>query len=208
MAAALQILVDPAFKKGLDDFRNDLIRLTKAWQNLETNVQDTAAEIIGELYKAFLRNGVGPELSPMTQILNGGNMPPLATLADHVIIVKSRRGTPAFVTFERDWDKIAVMQDRGYAIIPSVRQREALINVANDLFGSPQWMTDSTGGVWLVPSRPHLKFFQSGQLDPLLGKVGQAIATGKKLPSFKTQRPQPEPYSFRLNHVSIDTIQI
>lgn len=208
MAATAQILVDPAFKKGLDDFRNDLIRLTKAWQRLEPRVQDTAAEIIGELYKAFLRAGVGPDLTPMTQILKGGNMPPLATLADHVLVVKSSRGTPAFVTFERDWDKIAVMQDRGYAIIPTARQREALINIANDAFGSPSWITDSTGGVWLVPARPHLKFFSSGRLDPLLGKVGQAIATGKRLPSFKTKRPQPDPYTFNLQHVSIDTIQI
>lgn len=208
MAATAKFIVDPGFQKGLNDFRDDLIRIAKAWQRLEPRVQDTAAEIIAELYKAFLRAGVGPGLSPLTQILKGGNMPPIATLADHVIVVKSQRGVPAVVTFERDWDKIALMQDRGYAIIPTARQREALLNVANDLFGSPSWLTDTNGGVWLVPARPHLNFFSSGKLDPLLGRVGQAIATGKRLPNFKTKRPQPEPYTFNLQHISIDTIQI
>ncbi len=208
MAASAQILVDPGFQKGLNDFRLDLARLAREWRDLDRRVQDTAAQVIADLYKAFLRDGVGADLTPMTQILKGGSMPPLASLSNHVIVIKSRSGSPAFVTFEDDWDTIALMHDRGYAIIPTPRQRQSLINIANDLFGTPAWLTEDTGGVWLVPARPHLKFLSSPELDQILGRIGQAMATGKKLPNLKTRRPQPEPYTFKLNHVSIDTIQI
>jgi hypothetical protein len=208
LSAKVNFLVDPSFKRGLNDFNNQLIRLVKSWETLEPSVQDTAAEIIAELYKAFLRAGVGQELSPLTQILNEGNMPPLAGLADHVICMKSKQGTPAYVKYEGDWNNIALMQDRGYAIIPSARQRESLITIANDLYGNANWITDSAGSAWVVPGRPHLRFFAAEKLDRLLGQVAEALMTGRKLPNFKTQRPQPEKYSFNREMISIDSIQI
>lgn len=216
-----------AFSKRLEDISKELV-------DAAPRIQDIAAAVIADLYRAFLRRGVGDELQPITKILHElGDHPPLSTLADHVIIEQSstvsvrahtrgggkvsvrahKRGQPAMVLFEKtdkDWNAIAVMHDRGFAIQPTDLQRKALIARALLKSGEFRAFLDGEGfesqGIWLIPARPHAHFLEKQSLDQELATVARAIIGGK-VPDLKTSRPSRIDYRPPIN-LQIDTIQI
>lgn len=187
-------------KKGFDRdmraMRQQLVRITSELKRAEPHIQNTAAEVILDLYKMFLRQGVGEELTKFTKALHElGDHPPLSTLADHVIMEPSVKGRPAAIAFEntggKDWGVIAVMHDRGYVIQADAKLRAALVAMITLKYGRTDAVLDdntSQGGLWIVPARPHLHFFDKNSLDEKLAKVAQAIFAGK-VPNLKTERP-------------------
>jgi hypothetical protein len=169
--------------------------LSRQWSKSAPHIQNQAAHIVAELYRAFIRQGVGPENSTLTQILSGVH-PPLAGLADYIIVREATNGKPAVVTWDPHWTKIAVLHDIGWVYAPSQKQRNALFARATsiaglDSDGKPHFLTNDfgTNGLWIYPARPHSHFLKSKEHQAILVRVAQEVLAGRKVPDFSTSRP-------------------
>ena len=177
------------------------------------HIQNVAADVIADLYRGFLRKGVGDNLARLTKILTGDH-PPLSGLADHVIVIKASsrgEGKPAVVTFEPEWMKIAFLHDRGYAIKPTDRQK-ALIGAAIAITGSKDTVLEDgmgSGGsdIWLIPARPHIFFLRGSVIDSALRIVATSILSGKGIPDISSSRPASPAWRPPIS-IPFDSIQV
>lgn len=170
-------------------YLNFIGQLGRRLQSKPREVQNEAARIISYLYRGFLRAGVDPQLTPISEVLSKGDEP-LASLADHVTVREnSLRGVPrpAVVTFHDGWGKVAFLLDRGYIIEVTPKIRGSLFMRAMDATGlfPEDFLTgeNASGSTkyWIVPPRPHLHFLKSDDLDKVLGALAeQIILKGKK----------------------------
>ena len=214
MASQLgNITITGDFKKEMGRFSGTLGLVALELNKAPPHIQNMAAEIIAELYRGFLRKGVGDELSRLAKIL-GGDRPALSGLADHVIVIRARsrgEGMPAVVTFQKEWMKIAFLHDRGYAMRPTPKQK-SLIGAAIMKAGSKDDVLEDgmgSGGseIWLVPARPHIHFLRGSMLDNVLKRVAVSILSGKGVPNIKTSRPVSIPWKPVVS-IPLDSIQL
>jgi hypothetical protein len=197
-------------------FQTDLRRLSgfigsvaSRLGRVEPHVAYKAANIIAVIYRGRLRQGVGPSLSPMTRALTGQRKP-LSTLANHVKVKKSSGGV-AYVTFGADpksqdpnvktsdagWTRIALLLDRGFAMKMTARMYHAMaasamdnlgINNMQEIFG--QGGLGASGGIVLVPARPHLHWLTKN--DNVLRAVAHYVAFGIPLsPKLRAMMSSP-----------------
>jgi hypothetical protein len=183
--------------------------LSTSWRRASVTVQNRAARIIALLYKEFIRQGIEPENSALTQILTGVH-PPLSGLADYIIVVESNaergqstypgRPKPALVTWHPDWATIAFLHDRGYSFIPTQQQRDALFNAAAKIAGGKKHFLEegfSTQGIWIIPARPHAHFLRSPEMDRVLKVVAIDVIKAEENLSSRDRRPPNEPWKPR-----------
>jgi hypothetical protein len=206
MMPGSQYAIEGNWKQEFARFIGRLGGLATSWRRMPIDVQNQAAHIIAELYRMFIREGIEPENSALTQVLTGIH-PPLSGLADYIIVVESGdsratgaypgRPKPALVTWHPDWTVIAFLHDRGYAFVPSPQQREALFKRAEGIAGSTDHFLEegfSTQGIWEVPARPHAWYIRSPEMDRLLEVVAMAHLAGKPF-NVKSTRPPNVPWS-------------
>lgn len=208
------------WRKDFARFTGAIGNMSRRWITMAPHIQDQAAEIVADLYREYIRRGISPENTVLTKILSGVH-PPLAGLADHIVVIKAGarglahgfghpgRVKPAVVTWDQKWMKVAFMHDVGYAIHVTPEQRNAIFAAAERISGVPRgdsFLTDgfSSQGIWLVPARHHSDYLKSPEHERTLGLVAQALLMGK-VPSLKTSRPPSEPWT--QDHVSADSIK-
>jgi hypothetical protein len=211
-------LADPALTRqlhfkigGSGDWRKEWGRfigrlggLSNAWRRCTHDVQDAAAMIMAAMYQAFIREGIDPENSVLTQIIHGVH-PPLSGLADYIVVIKAgrtggvRNRRPTVITWHKDWATIAFLHDRGYAFVPTEQQKNHLFHQASDIAGGKEHFLSEgfgTQGIWLVPARPHAHFLTSERMGKVLGLVAEAVIRGKFDPkSISSQRPANVPWT-------------
>jgi hypothetical protein len=189
-------------------------------------IQNRLANLCADLYMRFLRKGVGQENTSLTSAVRGGTTPPLAGLADHVVveyasIEETGDGQfiePALIKFDSDeWARIALLHDRGYAIVPTKNQRKYLFAAAQANGYSPSYIFENDmgaggSGFWLVPARPHVWYLSSEDINE---EVRAELDTWERSKmgwnALRVRTSRPVKGNFIPNHrraTSIDTIQI
>lgn len=180
------LIDDKRWKSDFARFIREITMLGAQWRGMPVSIQNIAAEIIAEQYRRFLRGDhLSPELRPLTQILQGEHAP-LVGLADHVIVRKTiNPDKSALVTWEKGWAKIALMHDRGYYIIVTEKQRDAMFRFAllaganrSDFIDTSHMLPGSSKSYWEVPARPHAFFLGSPAMEKILKIVAEGVMAG------------------------------
>ena len=183
---------DAELQKSFRRFSGMLAGWSNRLRALEPVVQNQAAEIVAAIYRKKLRRGVGDALSPITRILVG-DRPPLAKLADHVVVRRSTAGgAPAIVTFEKGWARIAFLLDHGYYFQPTPDQVRALHAAIAAATGKPasQTLTLDSGGVWVIPARPHIHLLNGAEMHSMLNKLARFVVARGRLPDLSSASPE------------------
>lgn len=179
------------FQKNFLKFVSTLSILSRRMAKLNPTAGTGSAIIIANMYKAFLQQGVGDNLAPLTRALINGDRPPLAALAKHVIVRPGTGSKNALVTYEKGWSRKASLLHTGYFMDMSGgkgnRIRRGLIRAGMDNVGVDK-ISDildehgSTAGIWVVPPRPHIDFLKRKETKAIIEAVYQNSVFGKPLP--------------------------
>jgi hypothetical protein len=187
-------------RQKLNAFIGVLGRTSQRLAEAENSVPYRAAVILAAVYRGRLRAGVAPKLAELTIYLTGYHRP-LSTLANHVIVKKGSKS--AVITFgpdpmnsdgnQKNWVRIAQMLDSGYAVKMDARAFGALVAKAAENIGlskASELFVESgleSGGIVVVPPRPHIHFLESRRMDQALAAIAKNVAFGTRLPSWVDQ---------------------
>lgn len=216
------------FEKELEKFRKQLANYTEGLKGSKVTIQNRTAEILADLYRHFLRQGIEPNQSKITVAYKGGEEPPLSGLADYVTVLYARPGPriqnrdskgryetgfsdQAIVTFTKEFASIALLHDRGYAVNITPERRRAIMRQALENAPKSFFLDDgfSSQGVWIIPARPHAHILGSPEAERILYAVAERIIANKKLPKFSHGRPPRIPIDEIIaREIPLDSIQI
>ena len=180
-------LAMPDMVTGLMRFYGLLSVLTNKIRNSEGKVQNKVANLVAQIYRNRLRQGVGEKLAPLTEALTKPHKP-LSTLADHVIVKEATFNGPAVVTFEKTYAKIAWLLENGYWMnirdFPNVKYH--LFEKAKAAAGASHILQilDRPGTstlIWEVPARPHIHFLNDAVTKQVMRDVANNVTFGTPL---------------------------